>query len=409
MARKRVVTKITETEIPSEPAAAILPPASEVLPPEDSELSAFETLLDGLDADAGVTIAIYRQPGFGNQSYEWLTELPAAGTSIGELYQLIQESYGQGRYRIMLRESGGLIRNRCITIGAPLKGARGAVVPDAAAPDLVKTITETMMRGFEMLAKQLQPPPAPPATNQLEVVATVFSMIERAKTLVTPAPAPVATEGARNVIKDMRELMSLRQEIEETSPMREGGSLGEIVLQLLRAVGPGVLQQLQQQAPAMPGGVPQTPGIVTPPLPPPGYQQPPAYSPAPALVQAPANQPTATAPGGPMPAEVQLLLDAARTDVDPSLFLDLAFQVLPDDEVQLQSILSNREHFYSLALAQVPELELLKPWFERLLDAVQLELTADPGEEETAGGEGSSPHAAFGASKVSALHARRNT
>lgn len=369
MARKKSVVTTIE-EIPNLPEDAEAPatdappygePASDEMGEDmPDELRQMAGLLDDLDAENGIRVQVFRQPGNGRYSTEWLTDMDATGMSTADIYRSLQESYGAGNYRLMVRIPGpsGLRRNRVVRIGAPL--AAPVVASASSQPSELARIIETMNNGFQaMAAKLAERPPQPDPIQQMGVM---FEMMRKLR----EATEPPATASKRDVdpIKTLRDTLALKRELEDEVPARGNLGMSDILFELVRGFAKNI--NFAALAPALQGAMAGQPVPAA--LPqwrapaPPRPASPGGVAPAPTPAPTPAEPPAMA-----IPPAFQTMIFAAQNGVPADSFVDLLLDNCPKDSaLALKLLQTEAPALLDQIAATRPDLANLREWFEKL-------------------------------------------
>ncbi len=340
----------------------------------DPQTQQIDNLLEELDQSTPVTINVYRQPGNGHSRMQWLTCMDAADyPSTSMLMQALQSKVGGGDLRLMFRNSKKMIRNILVSVAKP-EGAElktGQLMPAAAPVPAVSPQLE------QLLTRMLDRLDSRPEVDPMAQMSAMLMMLTKAKDFVAPA-APAAP--VKDPYVEITRILRLKNELEDTAPSR-GTTMTDVVFQLLKGIGPQLAPMLA--AAAQGAGQPMlqangVAGMITPQL-----SMAPMPGPVPAQDPGAAAPAAAPAPAAAVPAEIAMLIQAASMNIDPETMVDLALNVLPKDQAQFTYVMQNREVFFGGIIQQNPQLEPLRPWFERLLDAVISALTEENGEADT--------------------------
>lgn len=111
--------KTATLELSNEQVTDVWQVGEESMPEEaiktDAETRA-DAIAEALNEDADAYLMIYLQPDGGKNSMEFVKRIPADKYDMGELYAFLQQNFGGGDYRVMLRANGKLKANKLITI-----------------------------------------------------------------------------------------------------------------------------------------------------------------------------------------------------------------------------------------------------------------------------------------------------
>jgi len=208
------------------------------------EFSSVENMLSELGEIDGVSINIYRQQGSGTQRQEYLFQVPADGTDLGELFDRISHEYGHGKYCLWFRSGGRVIGKRTIAIAANSRPKQELIRQESTA-DILRAIQEMTQKSEQNMAAVLQsimnnrPDPMAQFQQMMAMMASVKDIFGVGQSQHQPVLPPQKTPIEQ--LKEMLEVQSLMKEmaadstgessILERALMKFGDPLIEIVKQ----------------------------------------------------------------------------------------------------------------------------------------------------------------------------------
>ncbi len=336
---------------------------------EDAEIisdDVTERLFSELRGVNDAEVRVYAQdPGSVKLDYLFSTTGDAF-TSITELYDQLRDEYGGGIFRIHVRKAGKLYRNEEIRVRAPKRrgipdAAPAAIAKDTGGGDIVNALAAVLERSNEQnrefmrlmidTLKSVNPPA--PAIDPAAMSKSVLEGLVQMKDLVG------GSSGGGTDIDTFLRIAEFTREI--------GGNAGESnVWDALKSTVAGLAPMLMQgmAATQITGMPPGEPGAVL-------YDKHGRPLPAPVTesLAAPAPQPTA----GPMdPEELQkrfeavfpMCIAAAQRNSDP-----YTYAMLITDQLGLEVAVSMicQPGQLDAMLAQAPQLQPLRAWFDELV------------------------------------------
>lgn len=104
----------------------------------------FDTLLNSFEGQDNVKLAIYRQRGGLNDGLTFLDTFPVDKYDYEGLHVYIRDSYGEGDYRVQIRENGKLRANELITIEVPKTKENYPTVQSNDSMGIINSVLERM-------------------------------------------------------------------------------------------------------------------------------------------------------------------------------------------------------------------------------------------------------------------------
>lgn len=368
MARKTVTT--IEDESPPE----MPPPGIEAYSyiDDDDQSVAAESALEGLlsefSGSGDAIVNVYRQID-GANNIAFLFKTTPTEMRGGEIMEKLRDSYGSGDYRVHVREGHRIVGNKGFSVEA-------AAVPETPAAkdnsgDMMAMMMTQMNNQQALMITAIEafgnrtPPPAPdPAAQQLAMVQILATL----KEIATPAQPPQADDGVERLIQGITLAQKLGNKEGETNT-------SDLLMEGMRQFAPAIAQATQtglahQQAAQGAPGAPQ--------LAPPG----PGGPGAPGQPQTPEQQ--AMFEQTLLRTQLKFLVKNAQEGRNPELYAELLL-----DQVGEEKLLGfiGDENAMEKLIALVPEVETVRPWFERMR-VVILELTAPENADDNERDEG---------------------
>lgn len=235
--------------------------------PADSEITEVE-LIDGMGPDtatekandewadflSGVdgtaTVYIYRQPGDGRSSLEFVDSFPADQFNPENTLKWLRDKCGGGVFRIQIRSKGRVLSNKLINV-ASFSGASNALAPTQRGGD---PIVMALLERMESLENKLTAKASP--MDQLKEMA---SMIAVMREIMGPQAAPVSPV---NQLKDSLAMLAQIKDLSDglggnVEPPSMVDKLLEALPQLLPAVATAMAAGGRKANPMPPRPQPQ--------------------------------------------------------------------------------------------------------------------------------------------------------
>lgn len=356
MARKTVTT-IEDDDQQSTPAIPGFDPGNYTFVDEDdgtSAESALEGLLNEFSGSGDAIVNVYRQIN-GANNIAFLFKTTPTEMRGGEIMEKLRDTYGSGDYRIHVREKNLIVGNKGFSIEAPKEPEK--VEPKDSSGDLIAMMMNQANNQQALLLAAInafankEAPPAPPAVDPVAMQTAMIQTLVAMKGLVSD-DKPLGKDPVEMLIQGI----TLAREL---GPKEGETNSNDLLLEGLKAFAPTIVGATQagmaQLQPGRPGGPPQAPGA------------------APQQLNAPPQ------PENPEMFEKQMmkmqlgfLVKNAMEGRDPALYAELLLDQLGEKKV-LEFIAAPDAMDKLIAL--VPEVESVRPWFERVRECI-MELTA---------------------------------
>lgn len=319
----------------------------------DAALAGVMADLGASDEDAKVTV--WRVTATqGTRKQEWLFECHPREFSIPQL----QADFGAGEYRVRVygKQEGSNYKvvhaDKRINIGearggAPKSDGTLAGLPVPAAQDISKSIADALAAPLSALA-QIVASNMKQAPTRAQVLAELREMREifGAPTSAAPADPFAALRSALELVKQAQPAPSIVNDEGEVSPTA------------LIARGLDVVQHFFEAAKGGAQGAPATPPEA---LPAPGQAAAVPMQPNPAA-PVPSQSAAEDEMGLYLKTQLKMLLHAARSGADTSLYSALIYEQAPDEVIAiLQS-----DQWYAELVKLEPGFAAVKPWAEKV-------------------------------------------